>query len=158
MSIPILLDREETIDDIAVREENNLEEDKIGEIADFLYDHLGEYGDPREDIKGSLEYVTSEEKGKGGFVLGAYKEDDLVGVLVINDTGMEGYIPEHILVYIAVDADERGQGIGKKLIHKAKELAEGNIALHVEYDNPARKLYEKLGFESKYAEMRYSKD
>jgi GNAT superfamily N-acetyltransferase len=158
MSIPTLLEKEETIDDIAVREENNLKEKEIDTITEFLHTHLGEYGDPREDIKRSLEYATSEEKGKGGFVLGAYKEDDLVGALVINDTGMEGYIPEHILVYIAVDADERGHGIGKKLIHKAKEMTDGNIALHVEYDNPARKLYEKLGFESKYAEMRYSKD
>jgi ribosomal protein S18 acetylase RimI-like enzyme len=33
----------------------------------------------------------------------------------------------------------------------------GNIALHVEPDNPAKILYEKLGFTNKYLEMRLIK-
>ena len=44
-----------------------------------------------------------------------------------------------------------------KLYQKTIELAEGNIALHVEPDNPARYLYEKVGFISKYLEMRLIK-
>jgi ribosomal protein S18 acetylase RimI-like enzyme len=36
-------------------------------------------------------------------------------------------------------------------------MAEGDIALHVEPDNPAKILYEKLGFTSKYLEMRLKK-
>ncbi len=40
---------------------------------------------------------------------------------------------------------------------KAIEIADGNIALHVEPNNPARFLYEKIGFTSKYLEMRYIK-
>ncbi|MDN3709622.1 hypothetical protein QW060_21910 [Myroides ceti] len=43
------------------------------------------------------------------------------------------------------------------LMQNAIESSEGNIALHVEPDNPARKLYEKLGFTNKYLEMRYIK-
>jgi ribosomal protein S18 acetylase RimI-like enzyme len=70
---------------------------------------------------------------------------------------MEGYIPENILVYIAVHESTRGKGYGKQLMQKAIEIAEGDIALHVEPDNPARFLYEKLGFTNKYLEMRFSK-
>ena len=40
---------------------------------------------------------------------------------------------------------------------QAIEMAEGNIALHVEPDNPAKFLYEKIGFVNKYLEMRYIK-
>jgi ribosomal protein S18 acetylase RimI-like enzyme len=40
---------------------------------------------------------------------------------------------------------------------KAIESAKGNIALHVEPDNPAAHLYRKLGFTSKYLEMRLLK-
>ena len=34
---------------------------------------------------------------------------------------------------------------------------EGDIALHVEPDNPAKFLYEKFGFTKKYLEMRLKK-
>jgi ribosomal protein S18 acetylase RimI-like enzyme len=70
---------------------------------------------------------------------------------------MSGYIPENILVYIAVDNSQRGKGYGKDLMKKAIELSEGDVALHVEKDNPARFLYEKVGFTNPYIEMRYKK-
>ena len=71
---------------------------------------------------------------------------------------MKDYIPENILVYIAIHHKHRGKGIGKQLVKQAIETAEGNIALHVEPDNPAKHLYEKLGFSSKYLEMRFNKE
>ena len=51
----------------------------------------------------------------------------------------------------------RGKGVGKKIMQKAIEIADGDIALHVEPNNPAKFLYEKLGFENKYLEMRLKK-
>ncbi|MGC9384505.1 MAG: GNAT family N-acetyltransferase [Kosmotogaceae bacterium] len=125
-------------------------------LVEFFYEHLGKYGDPEKDIEKSIDYALSEEDGKGGFILVACKDDEIVGGVVINDTGMGGYIPEHILVYVAVDKKMRGEGIGGELISNAVERCDGEIALHVEYDNPAKRLYERIGFESKYAEMRYS--
>lgn len=76
---------------------------------------------------------------------------------MVNRTGMEGYIPENILVYIAVDNSQRGKGYGKSLMNKAIEIADGDVALHVEKDNPARFLYEKVGFTNPYLEMRLKK-
>jgi len=125
------------------------------DLVDFLFVHLGKYGDSREAIENSIDYAFSREKGKGGFILVAQDQDEIVGALVINDTGMEGYIPEHVLVYVAVHEDTRGLGIGRMLIESTKELCDGNIALHVEKDNPARNLYKKLGFDESYLEMRY---
>jgi GNAT superfamily N-acetyltransferase len=122
----------------------------------FLYNHLGKYGDELDDIKNAIDYAFSSEKGKGGFVLVALKDDSVVGGVVVNDTGMSGYIPEHILVYIATHRNHRGKGIGTELMIKIKEECAGNIALHVEYDNPAVNLYRKVGFTSKYMEMRHS--
>jgi len=76
----------------------------------------------------------------------------------VNKTGMGGYIPENILVYIATHNEHRGKGIGKELMKKTLDLAEGDVKLHVEHDNPARFLYEKFGFTNKYLEMRYKKN
>ncbi len=127
------------------------------EVNEFLFKSLQEYGDPKEDINAAMDYALGEENSPGGFVLVANDGDKIVGSVVVNRTGMKKYIPENILVYIATDAACRGKGIGKKLMETAIEHAEGSIALHVEPNNPAKGLYEKLGFTNKYLEMRYIK-
>tara|TARA_R110000850_G_scaffold203228_1_gene329572 strand:+ start:188999 stop:189442 length:444 start_codon:yes stop_codon:yes gene_type:complete len=128
------------------------EKDKI---VNFLFAHLGEYGDPKEHILSCLDYAIMESpSAAGGFALVCEEKGEIMGATIINKTGMSGYIPENILVYIAVHEDARGKGIGKTLMEKAIDLADGGIALHVEPDNPAKKLYEKLGFTNKYLEMR----
>lgn len=123
-------------------------------IVDFLHEHLDEYGDSKEDITRALEYALSESSFQGGFVLKGLEEGKLAGVVLMNKTGMQGYIPENILVYIAVHKDFRGKGLGKQLMEKIISLTEGDIKLHVEPQNPARFLYEKVGFENKYLEYR----
>lgn len=127
------------------------------EVVDFLFTHLEKYGDPKPHIQMAIDYACSSHKGKGGFVVIARLKNEIVGAVVINQTGMSGYIPENILVYIAVNSEVRGMGIGNQLMQKAIDLAKGDIALHVEADNPARKLYERLGFTNKYLEMRLKK-
>lgn len=127
------------------------------EIADFLFVQLEQYGDPINDIMKCLDYALDQAVDKGGFTVLARENEKIVGAVVINKTGMSGFIPENILVYIAVDASQRGKGVGKKLMTTAIDLANGDIALHVEADNPARKLYENLGFTNKYLEMRLKK-
>ncbi|HAS45531.1 MAG TPA: GNAT family N-acetyltransferase, partial [Microscillaceae bacterium] len=72
-----------------------------------------------------------------------------------NETGMKDYIPENILVYIAVHQEYRGAGLGGQLVEKALTSVKGSVALHVEPDNPAKRLYERMGFTNKYLEMRW---
>ena len=127
------------------------------QLVDFMYKHLDKFGDPKPAISKSIDYAFSKSEGKGGYIVLGYDNEELIGAVIMNDTGMKDYIPENILVYVAVKADQRGKGFGGKLINKAIEQADGDVALHVEYDNPAKRLYERLGFESKYAEMRFTK-
>lgn len=129
----------------------------LNELAGFLHSALIPYEDSIDEIMGGLEYAFSEAEGKGGFVLLAREDNTTVGALVMLRTGMSGYVPPNILLYIAVDPAHRGQGIGGNLIKEAFKRASGDIKLHVEYENPAKRLYERMGFESKYAEMRYTR-
>lgn len=126
-------------------------------VAEFLYQHLDEYGDDLESIKLSLAHALGESGVHGGFIIVALNQQNIVGALVMNRTGMRGFIPENVLVYVAVHRQYRGMGIGKNLIMQGLEKARGDVKLHVEYQNPAKKLYEHIGFTSKYAEMRYNK-
>ncbi len=128
------------------------------EIIDFLYEHLGEYGDPQPDIEKAVNYALKETPSFGGFVMVSYLDNKIAGAAVLNRTGMKDYIPENVLVYIATDANMRGKGIGTKLLQKVTDTAEGNIALHLDPGNPARSLYERMGFEVKYLEMRLNKN
>lgn len=132
--------------------------DKIKNI-EFLYKHLEQYGDEKEAIEKAVDFALKDNPNSfGGFILEGYENDELVGAVVINKTGMQGYIPENILVYIAVDSTYRGKGFGKQLMQKTIDIAQGDIKLHVEKDNPARFLYEKMGFTNPYLEMRYKRN
>jgi len=132
------------------KEINDLSDDQKHEIIHFLFNHLEQYGDEFEAIEKCLRYAAE----KGGSVWLAYDESNLVGVSIFNKTGMQGYIPENILVYIAVHKSQRGKGLGKQIIQSALNKIKGDVALHVEKDNPAKYLYEKLGFTNPYLEMR----
>lgn len=138
---------------------NNASDDIKNEIVDFLFENLEQYGDPKKDIEKSINYAFGNDSKPGGIVLSAHSDETqkIAGAVVINKTGMDSYIPENILVYIATDKNLRGKGVGKQLMQKAIELSNGDMALHCEPDNPAKHLYEKLGFTSKYLEMRLKK-
>ena len=59
---------------------------------------------------------------------------------------------EVIVVDIALIPEHRGQGIGSRLLADVLAAADRDalpITLHVEPWNPARRLYERLGFETK---------
>lgn len=140
-------------------EQDQLEENQQEEIVQFLFEHLEQYGDPQSDIAAAVNYSMGLQNKPGGTIVVAteQKNQRLVGAVVLNKTGMGGYIPENILVYIATDKQVRGQGVGKLLMQKAIESCKGDIALHCEPENPAMHLYQKLGFTSKYLEMRLKK-
>lgn len=133
---------------------DNISHAQKKEVADFLFEHLDQFGDEHEAIMRCINFAMDEKTKFGGFVVVAKENDKVAGAVVVNKTGMAGYIPENILVYIAVHKDYRGKGLGKTLMQKTFDQAEGSIKLHVEPENPARFLYEKLGFTSKYLEMR----
>ncbi len=127
-------------------------------VTKFLFEHLEQFGDDHSAIAKCADFALGRgDNSLGGFILTAEKDDQLAGVVIMNRTGMSEYIPDNILVYIATHRSLRGQGVGTALMKKAIELSDGPVALHVEPDNPALKLYEKLGFTNKYLEMRLTK-
>lgn len=136
---------------------NTPTQEEKNDFIEFLYEHLEQYGDSRAAIGNCIDFALKEIPSFGGFMLVNYSGNEILGMTVLNRTGMKDYIPENILVYISTHKDHRGKGIGKQLMEKTIELADGSIALHVEADNPAKFLYEKYGFTNPYLEMRLKK-
>jgi ribosomal-protein-alanine N-acetyltransferase len=125
-------------------------------VVRFFHETMKPYHDSLEDVSRAVDYALVPEKGQGGFVMLAHRGEDLLGALCMLKTGMGGYVPENILLFVSVSPDSRGQGLGGRLIERCLAETEGEVKLHVEYDNPAKRLYERLGFTTKYAEMRWS--
>ncbi len=126
-------------------------------LIEFLHESLKPYEDRREDIERALTRALENEKAPQGFVLLAMQEEQPVGIVVVHHTPWSGYVPENLLLYLAVAPAHRGRGLGRTLLETAIDRCHGDIKLHVEHENPAIRLYERVGFTSKYAEMRYSK-
>lgn len=136
---------------------DSVHHETIETVVSFLYQHLEEYGDPFAHIRMAVDYALARNGKLGGFIVTAQENGQLLGSAVVNKTGMGGYIPENVLVYIAVDHSQRGKGIGGKLMQAVMANAEGDIALHVEKDNPARHMYRKFGFTTPFHEMRWKR-
>ena len=125
------------------------------QVVRFFHETMKPYEDSLEDIEHSFDYLFSKEVGKGGFLLLAVNGNRLIGALLMLNTGMKGYVPENILLFVSVLPSFRGNGIGCKLVECSIAECKGDVKLHVEYDNPAKRLYERIGFTNKYAEMRF---
>lgn len=130
---------------------------KREEIAHFIHTQLGRFTDEPQDIERCMAYALCETSTIGGKIVTMEENGVLMAVAVVNHTGMTGFIPENIIVYIAVCDRCRNRGVGSRLIRFVMDSTPGDFALHVEPDNPALNWYRRLGFENKYLEMRYKK-
>jgi ribosomal protein S18 acetylase RimI-like enzyme len=126
------------------------------EFVDFLFTHLERYGDTRRAIAAAVEHSLATPPTGGGFLVTAREDDgSLLAVVVVVETGMRVFHPRHLLVYIATHGAARGRGIGRAVLQRVQQEVPEGVCLHVEPDNPARRLYERVGFDQKYLEMRY---
>ncbi len=125
------------------------------ELAKFLCEHMEPFDDSTDYTKQGIKDSLTGKPDKGGFIILAKNDGQIVGALVMLATGMKNYIPGYCLLFIGVDSSERGAGIGQQIMNHALEITKGDVYLHVEENNPAKRLYERMGFKHTYAEMRY---
>ncbi|HLU87334.1 MAG TPA: GNAT family N-acetyltransferase [Taishania sp.] len=123
-------------------------------IVDFLSKHLDGLESNKENIRGAIEYSTKEKLSFGGLVIVKKVHDEIVGVSIVNQTGMQGYMAENVLVYIAVSKKFRNKGIAKMMVEQVLRHAKGDVALHLKGDSSLAPLCEKFGFKNSIVEMR----
>ncbi|MBN2447568.1 MAG: GNAT family N-acetyltransferase [Phycisphaerae bacterium] len=129
----------------------------LGRLADFLHKALQPYHDPLDVVQRGINDALSPGGPLANFILVADADERPTGAAVVLRTGMGGYVPENLLLFIAVDPDHRGRGLGQRMLERVIQECDGDVKLHVEYDNPAKRLYERVGFQNKYADMRFAK-
>ncbi len=126
----------------------------INRVTNFLFQNSDKFGDSKSAIRKSLMYAAKEIPGLGGYVFVLEEKDEILGAVVVNRTGMNEYLSENILVYVAVKKEYRRKGFGKKLIEHTIKYCKGDIAIHINKENPAIYLFKDKGFKARNIEMR----
>jgi GNAT superfamily N-acetyltransferase len=106
------------------------------------------------EITEAVECAVKERPSLGGFILTLQDEEELLGALVVNCNGLETMNPRHRLTLMAVSKKHRLNGVPQKMITKAIEYAGGDLALQLEQNPEEVQFFEKLGFQTRYVELR----
>ena len=126
----------------------------VQDIIDFLLKNMIPYGDDQDTYHSAISHALALHQS-GGFLIITQLGSELTGVLVCVRTNTSGFIPENIAVYICSHKEYREKGIAKKMVELALETCKGPMKLHADFENPAIRLYENLGFTQNYIEMRH---
>lgn len=125
-------------------------------LVEFLCSHAA--GAHQSAVQEALDYALKRKPSFGGYILTTWEGRKIVAAIVVNRTGMEGFSPNNLCSYVAIDghcADQ--EDILQQLIEKAIIHANGDLALHLEPDHPALRIYQRLGFRAQYLELRLHK-
>jgi hypothetical protein len=142
---------------IAVTAFENVSTLLVNKVVNFVYRNQVGTDDDIHTIYRSVDYALSPYKYQGGFVLLAEHSKNIIGVVVVNKTNMEGYVPRNLLTHLAIDPLNTVRDVDKNLVKKAVELTISDLAFHVSVDSPLVHLFEEVGFEKNYFEMRLKK-
>ncbi|MET3538437.1 GNAT family N-acetyltransferase [Chryseobacterium limigenitum] len=88
----------------------------IQEMSSFQWEKFRSFWDIEPSWQNSV--MVIEQMGKDCKILGAYKEDEVVGYTIYNPATRK-------IQQIAVDKSFRKKGIGNKLLSKIKQMSEG---------------------------------
>ena len=103
-----------------------------------------------EEIMESVECAVKERPSLGGFILTLKKEEEVLGIIVVNRTSME---KAQQLSLLAIAKAHRHNGVASKLVSAAIEKAGAGLVLQIEPGNGEEAFFEKLGFSKKYVVM-----
>ena len=105
----------------------------------------------QDDIQGAKDFLKKRIQNNQSVIFLAEEENTIVGFtqlypLFSSVSMQESYVLNDLFVL----EDFRGKGYGELLLTKAKEFCNSKkakgLTLETDYDNPAQKLYERLGW------------
>ena len=130
---------------------------KKNAIVQFLCENLEDSWIEQDAVLQAVEYAIKEVPSFGGFILTTEINEQIIAAIIVNKTGMGGYMPEYVAVLNAIAPNYRGKGITKSLIEKAINLGKGDISLLVKNCGPKELILENLTVEAKYMQMNPTK-
>ena len=107
----------------------------------------------KEAINQAVEYAIKEIPSFGGFIVTAEENHQIIAALIVNKTGMQGYMPQHIAVLNAVLPAYKNSSVLKEIKAKAMVLTRGDIALVVNNQGVKDMELQNMTVEAKYMQL-----
>ena len=123
------------------------------EITDIipLFDGYRVFYKMESDIDAAARFLNNRITKDESIIFAAYEDNKAIGFVQLYYTFSSVSLQKSLVLNdLFVDANYRGESIGEQLLLKAQEFCKKNnykgLALETAIDNPAQKLYEKLGW------------
>jgi len=101
----------------------------------------------------AVEYAIKEIPSFGGFIVTAEDNHQIIAALIINKTGMQGYMPQNIAVLNAVLPAYKSSAVLKEIKAKAMVLTRGDIAMVVNNQSVKDMELQNMALEAKYMQL-----
>ena len=129
-------------------------ESQIDDIV-HLFDSYRVFYKMKSDISASKVFLTERISRDESIIFAAYIGETAVGFVQLYYTFSSVSLEKSLILNdVYVTTEYRGNSIGQQLLLKAQEYCRSNgykgLALETAIDNPAQKLYEKLGWKKDY--------
>lgn len=116
-----------------------------------LFDEYRVFYQQPSDVEGAKKFISNRLSNKESIVLVAYQDDEAVGFTQLYPSfSSVSMKPLYILNDLYVVEAMRGYGAGAALLHAAEQMGQSlhwkGMVLETAHDNPAQKLYERLGW------------
>ncbi len=105
------------------------------ELIDFMLDNYTLTPLIKKHIIQAITYAIKDAsllKGSyshGGIVIIAFINQEIVGGLIANRTGLMDFLPQTIISFLATSPEHRRNGIATHLIYQCRKFLPGSIAL-----------------------------
>lgn len=133
--------------------------EQLPELA-LLFDKYRVFYEQNSNLKAAEKFLEERLINKEAIIFLAEINGEAVGFTQLYTSfSSVSMLPVYILNDLYVEGAYRKKGVGEALLNKAKERCKANnfkgLALETAVDNPAQKLYERLGWEKDSACFHY---
>jgi hypothetical protein len=126
--------------------------EKLGVIK-FLEYHLGV---SKAKIEMAVEYAIKDCPSFGGLILVVSRAEEPVAVAIIHKSGANGHQAKHTLAYYAISERFQTEEFVSDFFDKLINLSNGDLAIHIDANDPVSGIFQKLGFKQHRVEYRFS--
>ena len=126
-------------------------------LTNFIHGQQEEPKSSPRAIAKAIQYSTKEIPGLGGYVFVLEEQGEIMGLMVVNKTGMGDYIPENFIAFLTVRKGEKDKGVAQKLMDYALQYCKGDLAIHIEGQGKQMDLLKENSFRLTHMEMRLNR-